>query len=263
MVHHISGAKWLNRLVIWCLTWWKLSFFVGGLVCITSMEPVLWLRMSGDLLWMVIGSDSGTAWSVSSRERSSMLPGSVCFCPFWVSREEERIRMLLSAERTHGQHAGVWFYLPCYLCRSGPEAKAGWCVLLLLDAFNTGAEVKLYVEAFLWGEVLQGDVTMILSLIWCLEKYKNRQLLVLLVISDPVYLKCIKLKTNKFMQQVLQNLCRGNLLSKNEGYIMCLIHIFIFVSLIQALIDTLRNYCILLQVGQVYIRLNCGVHYCI
>lgn len=235
------------------------------------MEPVLWLRMSGDLLWMVIGSDSGTARSVSSRERSSRLPGSVCFCPFWVGREEERIHTLLSAERTHVQHAGVWFYLPCYLCRSGPEAKAGWCVLLLLDAFNTGAEVKLYVEAFLWGEVLQGDVTMILSLIWCLEKYKmffqllelcldtsshnwvkwetvtsknkNRQLLVLLVISNPVYLKCIRLKTNKFMQQVLQNLCRGNLLSKNEGYIMCLIHIFIFVSLIQALIYTLRNYC--------------------
>lgn len=263
MVHHICGAKWLNRLVIWCLTWWKLSFFVGGLVCITSMEPVLWLRMSGDLLWMVIGSDSGTAWSVSSRERSSMLPGSVCFCPFWVSREEERIRMLLSAERTHGQHAGVWFYLPCYLCRSGPEAKAGWCVLLLLDAFNTGAEVKLYMEAFLWGEVLQGDVTMILSLIWCLEKYKNRQLLVLLVISDPVYLKCIKLKTNKFMQQVLQNLCRGNLLSKNEGYIMCLIHIYYICFINSSFNWHIEELLHSFTSGPVYIRLNCGVHYCI
>lgn len=50
------------------------------------MDPVLWFRMSGDLLWMVIGSDSGTARSVSSRERSSRLPGSVCFCPFWVRR---------------------------------------------------------------------------------------------------------------------------------------------------------------------------------
>lgn len=39
---------------------------------------------------MVIGSDSGTARSVSSRERSSRLPGSVFFCPFWVNREGER-----------------------------------------------------------------------------------------------------------------------------------------------------------------------------
>lgn len=50
----------------------------------TSIDPVLWLRISGDLLCMVIGSDSGTALSVSSRERSSKLPGSVCFCPFWM-----------------------------------------------------------------------------------------------------------------------------------------------------------------------------------
>lgn len=54
------------------------------------MDPVLWLRMSGDFLWMVIGSDSGTARSVSSRVRSSRLPGSVCFCPFWASRKKKR-----------------------------------------------------------------------------------------------------------------------------------------------------------------------------
>lgn len=67
----VSGSSWPGR--------------------ITSMEPVLWLRMSGDRFWMVIGSESGTARSVSSRERSSRLPGSVCFCPFWVKREEERM----------------------------------------------------------------------------------------------------------------------------------------------------------------------------
>lgn len=78
---------------------------------LTSMDPVLWLRMSGDFLWMVIGSESGTARSVSSRERSSRLPGSGCFCPFWMSRGKK--------ENTHvatcriGEHALMWLYFTC------------------------------------------------------------------------------------------------------------------------------------------------------
>lgn len=167
-----TAALWrLNTLKNWCLrvfSWTKCEVFVwhGGLICLTSMDPVLWLRMSGDLLWMVIGSDSGTARSVSSRERSSRLPGSVCFCPFWTSREEEKIHNQLSAGQKHGGYVWMWFYLSCYLCRGGPEAEAGRCVLLLLDTFDARTEVELYMEALLWGEVLQGsnrDVTMIQS----------------------------------------------------------------------------------------------------
>lgn len=55
----------------------------------------------------------------------------------------------ISTEQKHGGKAGMGFYLSCYLCRSGPETKAGRCVLLLLNAFDTRAEVKLHVEAFL------------------------------------------------------------------------------------------------------------------
>lgn len=159
-----TAALWrLNRPKNWCLrvfSWTKCEVFVwhGGLICLTSMDPVLWLRMSGDLLWMVIGSDSGTARSVSSRERSSRLPGSVCFCPFWTNREEEeKIHNQLSAGQKHGGYVWMWFYLSCYLCRGGPEAEAGRCVLLLLDTFDTRTEVELYMEALLWGEVLQGE----------------------------------------------------------------------------------------------------------
>lgn len=139
---------------------------MGGCVCITSIEPVLWLRISGDLLWMVIGSDRGTARSVSSLERSSRLPGSVCFCPFWMSTEEEGMRVLLS-EQTHGQHATKWHYLLSYLCRRRSEAKASWCILLLLHAFYTWAEMKLNVETLIWGEVLLQEfelITVITSL---------------------------------------------------------------------------------------------------
>lgn len=76
------------------------------------MDPVLWLRMSGDFLWIVIGSDSGTARSVSSRERSSKLPGSGCFCPFWMRREKNKqtkkeiIHMLISANKNWAEMLG-------------------------------------------------------------------------------------------------------------------------------------------------------------
>lgn len=40
----------------------------------TSMEPVLRLRIMGDLRWMLIGSETGSAWSGWSWERSSRLP---------------------------------------------------------------------------------------------------------------------------------------------------------------------------------------------
>lgn len=110
---------------------------------------------------MVIGSDRGTARSVSSLERSSRLPGSVCFCPFWRSTEEEGMRVLLSSEQTHDQHATKWRYLLSYLCRCRSEAKASWCILLLLYAFDTRAEMKLNVEALIWGEVLLQEFELI------------------------------------------------------------------------------------------------------
>lgn len=40
----------------------------------TSMEPVLRFRIMGDLRWMLIGSETWSAWSGSSWERSSRLP---------------------------------------------------------------------------------------------------------------------------------------------------------------------------------------------
>lgn len=46
-------------------------------------------------------------------------------------------------------------YLPRHLGRGGPEAEAGGRVLLLLHALDPGAEVKLHVEAFLRGQVLE------------------------------------------------------------------------------------------------------------
>lgn len=64
----------------------------------------------------------------------------------------------LRAGRTRGGHAAS--YLPRDLCGGRPEAEAGGRVLLLLHAFNPGAEVKLHVEALLRGEVLRGGVTM-------------------------------------------------------------------------------------------------------
>lgn len=122
------------------------------------MEPVLWLRISGDLLWMPMGSDRGTARSVSSLERSSKLPGSACFCPFWARTRGERKKAPLPPQKKrHGPPASMWFYLPRYLCRSRSEPEASGSVLLLLHPFHTWAEVKLHVEAFLRGEVLRGD----------------------------------------------------------------------------------------------------------
>lgn len=147
-------AQW-NRLWNW---FQKQDAHISQRLSLTSMDPVLWLRMSGDLLWMVIGSDSGTARSVSSRERSSRLPGSVCFCPFWM-REKAGTHMLIDAESWHGWKClnVIILYLSRHLCRSRPETKASWCILLLLNTFDPWAEMKLYVEAFLRGEVLQKD----------------------------------------------------------------------------------------------------------
>ena len=112
--------------------------------------------MSGDLFWMVIGSDRGTARSVSSRDRSSRLPGSGCFCPFCADNKSE-LAVLLGGgcTRSRRRWSGIRFYLASYLRRSRPEAEAGRSVLLLLDTFDAGAEVKLHVEALLRGQVLQ------------------------------------------------------------------------------------------------------------
>lgn len=46
-------------------------------------------------------------------------------------------------------------YLPRHLGRGGPEAEASGRVLLLLHTLDPGAEVKLHVEAFLRGQVLE------------------------------------------------------------------------------------------------------------
>lgn len=127
----------------------------------TSMEPVLWLRISGDLLWMVMGSDRGTARSVSSLDRSSKLPGSVCFCPFWARKWGGRKKSARCSPSEQNAQPTVlpWYYLPRYLCRSWPEPKASRSILLLLHAFDTWAEVKLHMETFLWREVLWGEAT--------------------------------------------------------------------------------------------------------
>ena len=69
--------------------------------------------------------------------------------------------MLLSAELKHRKNTSTGYYLPGYLCRSGPEAEAGRCVLLLLHAFHTGTEVKLHVEAFLRGQILLGGTAIL------------------------------------------------------------------------------------------------------
>lgn len=68
-------------------TWWlswrpAVSSQTGGVVYMgrwgggsgTSMEPVFLLRTMGDLRWMLIGSETGSAWSGWSWDRSSRLP---------------------------------------------------------------------------------------------------------------------------------------------------------------------------------------------
>lgn len=122
-----------------------------------------------------MGSDSGTARSVSSRDRSSRLPGSACFWPFWISRHEQISSHLALQYQWKCVDVAV-LHLSCHLCRSGSEAKASRSVLLLLDTFDPGAEMKLYVETFLRGEVLQKPVeTLRISgtqpqlMLWCLD----------------------------------------------------------------------------------------------
>lgn len=53
------------------------------------MEPVLRLRIMGDLLWMLIGSETWIAWSVWSWERSSRLPWLGFLSSFWFVRAKE------------------------------------------------------------------------------------------------------------------------------------------------------------------------------
>lgn len=58
-------------------------------------------------------------------------------------------QMLLCGANLWLTSSGMWSYLPRHLCRGRPEAEARWCVLLLLHAFYTRAEVELDMEAFL------------------------------------------------------------------------------------------------------------------
>ncbi|TNN32423.1 hypothetical protein EYF80_057418 [Liparis tanakae] len=105
---------------------------------------------------MAMGSDSGTARSVSSRaSRVGLLLG---------ERERENRGASIGRPDTgRDGPSGTRFYLPGYLCRSGPEAEAGRRVLLLLHAFDPGAEVELHVEALLGAEDAEQRVDVALA----------------------------------------------------------------------------------------------------